>query len=141
MPAEIRLFTIEEANALIPTMELLMERVQRCGLALRAEIESAAEEMGCGFEDMELSTLLEGHPSVGELAAELEHQVGEIERRGAQFKGFELGLVDFPAELDGEVVLLCWQFGEKEISHWHGLEDGFDGRQPLPVAVPRTLVQ
>ena len=44
----------------------------------------------------------------------------------------QLGLIDFPAELDGEIVYLCWQFGEPEVAFWHRIEDGFAGRRPLP---------
>ena len=52
----------------------------------------------------------------------------------------QLGLVDFPAERDGELVYLCWQFGEPEVAFWHGIDDGFAGRQPLPgTARPRYL--
>jgi len=59
--------------------------------------------------------------------------VEEIEALGAEVKDLELGLVDFPAERDGETVLLCWRVGEDEIAYWHGLEEGFAGRRPLPL--------
>ena len=76
----------------------------------------------------------------GQLAS-LQRTAAEIEACGGQFKGLELGLVDFPSEIDGQVGLLCWQYGEKEITHWHPLESGFDGRQPLPKAVRRPYLQ
>jgi hypothetical protein len=59
--------------------------------------------------------------------------VEEIEALGAEVKDLELGLVDFPAEREGETVLLCWRVGEEEIGYWHGLEEGFAGRRPLPL--------
>ena len=59
--------------------------------------------------------------------------VEEIEALGAEVKDLELGLVDFPAEREGETVLLCWRVGEDEIGYWHGLDEGFAGRRPLPL--------
>lgn len=58
----------------------------------------------------------------------------EIERIGAQIKDVRSGLVDFPARLDGREVLLCWRVGESRVGHWHDLESGFSGRQPLPAS-------
>ena len=52
---------------------------------------------------------------------------------GALVKDLDEGLVDFPAQREGEEVLLCWRLGEDEISFWHGLEEGFSGRRPLPL--------
>jgi hypothetical protein len=48
-------------------------------------------------------------------------------------KDLDTGLVDFPALHKGEEVLLCWQFGEDEVTHWHGVDEGFAGRKPLPL--------
>jgi hypothetical protein len=58
--------------------------------------------------------------------------VEELEAVGAQFKGFEPGLVDFPGMLDGRPILLCWKSGEERIEYWHEIEAGFAGRQRLP---------
>jgi hypothetical protein len=55
----------------------------------------------------------------------------EIEKLGAHPKDLDLGLVDFPATIDGESVLLCWRFGEKSIDYYHGYTEGFAGRKPL----------
>ena len=48
-------------------------------------------------------------------------------------KDLDTGLVDFPALHEGEEVLLCWQLGEDEVAHWHGVDEGFAGRKPLPL--------
>ena len=85
--------------------------------------------------------LLDRRPGLGELVEELERLIGEIEGCGGQFKGLELGLVEFPSEIEGQVGLLCWQYGEKEISHWHSLDRGFDNRQPLPSSARRPYLQ
>ena len=135
------LFSLEEANALIPRLELIMERMQRRGIELREAIEALAREGGESMTNIEVSDLLERRPELQDLVEELEQLIREIEACGGQFKGLELGLVDFPSEIDGQIGLLCWQYGEKEITHWHALESGFDGRQPLPKAVRRSYLQ
>ncbi len=140
-PSTPQLFSLDEANALIPKLELIMARMQRRGIELREAIEALARAGGEPMSNIEVSDLLERRPELRELVDELEHLIHEIEACGGQFKGLELGLVDFPSEIDGQVGLLCWQYGEKEITHWHPLESGFDGRQPLPKAVRRPYLQ
>jgi hypothetical protein len=135
------LFSLEEANALIPKLELIMERMQRRGIDLRAAIETLAREGSEPMHDIEVSELLERRPELSGLVQELEELIAEIEGFGGQFKGLELGLVDFPSEIEGQIGLLCWQYGEKEITHWHPLETGFDGRQPLPTTLRRSYLQ
>ena len=127
-----RLFTVDEANALIPRLELIMERMQRRGIELRQAIEAMAREGDEPIANIEVSQLLERRPELRALVEELERCIGEIEACGGHFKGLELGLVDFPSEIDGQIGMLCWQYGEKEVTHWHGLDSGFSGRQPLP---------
>jgi hypothetical protein len=138
---EPQLFTVDEANALIPRLELIMERMQRRGIELRQAIEAMARETDEPMLNVEVSQLLERRPELQALVEELEHCIAEIEECGAQFKGLELGLVDFLAEIDGQIGLLCWQYGEKEITHWHPLNVGFDGRQPLPSVSGRSFLQ
>lgn len=60
----------------------------------------------------------------------------ELEEIGAELKDYDLGLVDFPAELEGRRILLCWKFGEKEIRHWHEEREGYQGRRPVPTDLP-----
>lgn len=141
MTQEPQLFTVDEANALIPRLELIMERMQKRGIELRQAIEAMARETDEPMMNVEVSQLLERRPELQALVEELEHCIAEIEECGGQFKGLELGLVDFPAEIDGQIGLLCWQYGEKEITHWHPLNTGFDGRQPLPTVSGRSFLQ
>lgn len=118
-----------------------MERMQKRGIELREAIETLARQGSEPMANIEVSDLLERRPELRGLVEELEQLIHEIEACGGQFKGLELGLVDFPSEIDGQIGLLCWQYGEKEITHWHPLETGFDGRQPLPKAVRRAYLQ
>ncbi len=57
--------------------------------------------------------------------------IDSIHRKGEELKDIDLGLVDFPAVINGEEVLLCWKRGEETITHYHGLHDGFAGRKPI----------
>jgi hypothetical protein len=57
--------------------------------------------------------------------------VQEIDEIGVQVKDLDTGLLDFPCAIDGEIVLLCWKSGEPAIEHWHTVESGFQGRQPI----------
>jgi len=127
-----KLFTLAEANALIPQMELTMERMQRLGLKVRAEIEALARERGEEMlPELSMQQVLRLQPSLRPLFEELAQAVQDIEKHGCSFKGLELGLVDFPTQFEDEVVELCWQYGEKEITFYHRCDEGFAGRQPL----------
>lgn len=57
--------------------------------------------------------------------------LSEINAIGVQVKDLDIGLLDFPCKLDGEIVLLCWRMGEPTITHWHGTEEGYSGRRPI----------
>jgi hypothetical protein len=133
-----RLFTIEEVNELIPKLESILVRMQRRGSELREAVRAAMGDQGEGGQ-VSVGELLRMHPEVEPMAREIESLLAEIEDTGGQFKGLDLGLIDFPAELDGEIVLLCWQYGESEVGFYHTMEAGFAGRKPLPRTRPRLL--
>src|SRR5207245_10592194 len=62
----------------------------------------------------------------------------EIGAIGVQVKDLDIGLLDFPCEVDGQVVLLCWKLGEKSITHWHGVSEGFAGRKPVDERISKA---
>jgi len=126
-----RLFTVREANALIPKLEFIMERLQRHTLVLREGVAELARVTGEPADDLTMAQIVELRPALRPVIAEVDALLAEIKECGGQFKGLDLGLVDFPAEIDGEVVLLCWQYGEKEVTHYHSAAAGFEGRKPL----------
>ena len=133
-------FRLEEANAIVPHLHVLMERLQRGALRLHEELRGLARETGVELASLAPEELMRQRPAARALVEELDGIVAEIEASGAHLKDVQLGLVDFPAELNGELVYLCWQFGEPEVAFWHRIEDGFAGRQPLPGAPrPRWL--
>jgi hypothetical protein len=131
-----RTFTPEEANRALAEVRPLTEAIvlHRRELAVaharRAETLSSIAGNGGGMPPSELAELA--------LAVERESEalaaaVRAIQELGAQVKVLDTGLIDFPALRGEEEVLLCWQLGEPEVGHWHGLDDGFAGRRPLPL--------
>jgi len=134
-------FLLDEANAIVPRFQLLMEKLQRGALSLNGEIEILAREVGVEPSALTPDDLLRNRPAARALIEELDAIVQEIEDSGAHLKDVQLGLVDFPSERDGEIVYLCWQFGEPEVAFWHRMEDGFSGRQPLPGSTPPRYLQ
>ena len=125
----MKLFTVEEANALLPTVRGVVRRIQRAYARVSAAQEQArlaaagAAQGGGGML---------GGAAYVESLAELAEASGELEGLGVQLKDYARGLIDFPTLREGRVVLLCWQMGEgDELEWWHDLEAGFAGRQPL----------
>lgn len=64
--------------------------------------------------------------------------LAEIDSIGVQVKDIDIGLLDFPCEVEGRTVLLCWKMGEKSITHWHGQEEGFAGRKLIDERIARS---
>lgn len=125
----MKLFTIQEANALLPTVRLILAKILRAQRKLaeyRDEARKAAEaaEQGGGGIDDGVAYAV--------VLTEMTSQMSELDTLGVQLKDFERGLVDFPSLRDGRVVLLCWQMGEgDELEWWHDVDAGFAGRTPL----------
>ena len=132
-----RYFTADEANELLPEVRLAAEELVEHRLAARAVAAKRAQLVtriagnGGDFDPQEPRELEEDFER--ETAAMVE-ALERLERLGVIVKDADRGLVDFPALREsGEEVLLCWQVGEDEIAYWHGLEEGFAGRKPLPL--------
>ena len=64
--------------------------------------------------------------------------VAEIHATGVQVKDIDIGLLDFPCKVEGEILLLCWKLGEEKITHWHSPEEGFAGRKPIDDRILRS---
>lgn len=130
----MRTFTLEEANALLAEVAPLVERMverKRAFEQAEAEREELLVQIAGNGGDLTPSDVAEAATRVAEEAAALSTLVEEIQEHGVQVKDLDLGLVDFPAIRDGEVVLLCWRLGEEEIAFWHGTDEGYAGRKPL----------
>ncbi len=130
-----RTFTLDEAQDLLPVLESLL----RTSIDGKKLIESVDAE----FQEMAHRVFLNGGMSLNVVhlarrKAEREKAIqcvrdamAEIDAIGVQVKDLEIGLLDFPCEVDGQVVLLCWKLGETAITHWHGVSEGFAGRKPV----------
>jgi hypothetical protein len=125
----MKLFTVEEANALLPTVREIVRRVQRSYKRVAASQEAAkaaAESARLGG-----GGIVGGSNYVSALS-DLAEQSGRLEALGVQLKDYGRGLIDFPSLREGRVVLLCWQMGEgDQLEWWHDTEAGFAGRRPL----------
>lgn len=125
----MKIFTIQEANALLPEVKIILAKIQRAHRKLsrfRDEAKKASEaaEQGGGG--------IQNGAAYAMALTELTIQLSDLEGLGVQLKDFERGLVDFPSLRDGRVVLLCWQMGEgDELEWWHDVDAGFAGRTPL----------
>ena len=124
----MKLFTIEEANALLPDLRIKLTRIQKlyAGIGEMRELAraaAAASEFGGGME---------GGTGYVRALYEIGKITTEINELGVQLKDYTRGLIDFPARRGDRIVLLCWQLDEgDEIEWWHDTEAGFAGRQPL----------
>lgn len=131
----MKTFTLEEAQSLLPVMESLLKRA--------LESKQAAEQVESELSELARRIYVSGGmtvnvASVAKQRAEMEshlkrvrESITEIDSIGVQVKDIDSGLLDFPCILDGQTVLLCWRMGEASIEHWHTVEAGFKGRQPL----------
>jgi hypothetical protein len=131
-----RTFTPEEANAALAEVRPLVERMVAAREALldaqrrQAQLVGRVASNGGGLTPPDVSAVA---AEVQRAGAELVAVLEELERLGVQVKDLDRGLVDFPCEHRGRVVLLCWELGEDEVAFWHGADEGYAGRKPLPL--------
>lgn len=133
-----RRFSIAEANALLPRLERQLRRVRtllRRAEALRREA-LALERVGVLPSGAPIlsADVRRARRAHEDLCAEATGLLEAIAATGCQIRDVRAGLVDFPARLDGQDVLLCWKVGETAIAYYHSEEDGDQGRRPLPGA-------
>lgn len=137
-----RTFTFDEAQTLLPVLESLL----RTAIAGKEVIEDVNEE----FQELTQRIFLNGGTSVNILhmakrraegektTQKVKDALAEIDAIGVQVKDIDIGLLDFPCEVDGRTVLLCWKLGEKSITHWHGVSEGFAGRKPVDARIAKA---
>ena len=130
-----RYFSVADVEALIPALTRLMQRVMAANTEaaearerLQAEQERIAQAGGGILDRRAWRADLE---RIERLTAEVQQGLGEIVELGGAPKDLGLGLVDFLHLREGREVNLCWKYGEREIRHWHGLDEGYAGRKPL----------
>ena len=131
----MKTFTLDEAQSLLPVLEALLRRALEAKQdAEKVELELAEVTRRihlAGGMRVDITRVarqraqLEGH------LQRAKESIAEIDEVGVQVKDLDSGLLDFPCRLDDQVVLLCWRMGEPAIEHWHTVESGYKGRQPL----------
>jgi hypothetical protein len=125
----MKLFTIDEANSLLPTVRPIVKSIQKSHRRL-ATFQSTARQAAQGAEHG--GGGMSRGPRYAVLLVELSNHAGQLESLGIQLKDYQQGLIDFPSMRDGRVVLLCWKADEGDrLEWWHDVEAGFAGRQPL----------
>ncbi len=129
----IRTFTLDEAHVLLPILESLLRQ------AIQAK--QSIEQIDKEFQDLNHRIFLAGGllvdiPKIALRKAEREKAeqkikdtLSEIDATGVQVKDLDIGLLDFPCAIEDRIILLCWKMGEKKITHWHTVEEGFRGRK------------
>lgn len=131
-------YTVAQANQTLPYVRRVVEDLVRdhsawrlCLAALdagRRDVARPAEAAALPAAPAALRRL------TAQLSADVQAALGELAALGLECKGLDVGLVDFPAEVDGAPAFLCWQLGEPAVAWWHRPDTGFTGRQPIPGA-------
>jgi hypothetical protein len=130
-----RTFSLEEAQTLLPILESLLKQAM--------DGKRVIEEVDAEFQEMAHRVFLNGGTmlNVVHLARRkgereraiqrIKDAMAEIDAAGVQVKDLDIGLLDFPCRVEGEIVLLCWKLGEPKIAHWHSTSEGFGARKPI----------
>ena len=137
-----RSFTLEEAQSLLPVLESLL----RTAIDGKKLIETVDAELQDLAHRVFLSGgLLVNIIQVARRKAEREKTIqrvkdtlAEIDATGVQVKDLDIGLLDFPCQVEGRTVLLCWKLGEQGITHWHDTSEGFAGRKPIDEKIAKA---
>ena len=130
-----RTFTLSEAQQLLPVLEQLLRAAMRSKEDLETidgefhALSNRIHALGGMQPDVEgwARRRAERHKA----EQRIKDSLSEIHAAGVQVKDLDIGLLDFPAMLEGRVILLCWKLGEPAIGFWHGVEEGFAGRKPI----------
>ena len=130
--AEARIFTLEEAERTLPLLRRILTDLRteyRIWQEALADYELLSG--GARAEEGETEELATSRRAVTDSADRISGYLGEIEAVGCLFKGFDAGLVDFYALREDRLVFLCWRVDEEHITHWHEVDAGYSGRQPI----------
>jgi hypothetical protein len=133
-PQAARLFTVEEANTMMPLVRAIVTDLSRLShdvVERRERVELLRARRDPGNKDPYSEELAQIEDELEKQTRELQSYVEELRALGIEPKDGLNGIIDFPAKLDGRLVYLCWRLGEPEVLFWHEIDGGFAGRQPL----------
>jgi hypothetical protein len=137
-----RTFSLEEAQTLLPVLESLLRNAingKKLIEEVDAEFQATAHKVFLkGGTLLNIVHLARRKAQREKAVQRVKDAVAEIDATGVQVKDLDIGLLDFPCRVDGEIILLCWKLGEAAISHWHGTEEGFAGRKPIDERILRA---
>jgi hypothetical protein len=129
-----RFFTLVEANSMLPLLCSILRDVTRLAAALQDRRErlhqlhrgNSSSPGRAHYEEVEqVETEFERDRE------QMEEYEKELKDLGVELKDYFVGLIDFPAVMDNRKIYLCWRLGEPEVGHWHEVDAGFAGRQPI----------
>ncbi len=131
----MRTFTYKEALSLLPVLESLL----RSSMEAKDEIQEIDREFSQlgervfvnGGSFVDVGHWAKRRAERDKSVEKAKNAIAEINAVGVQVKDLDVGLLDFPCDVNGEIILLCWKVGEETITHWHGMEEGFAGRKPI----------
>jgi hypothetical protein len=130
----MRHYTVDEANALIPTLSPVLEDIHDLYLRLQEAQEVVADFQQLASQNGNAKTtrVLDPDVDTSKLRADIRQRLEFLSGLDVVLKDIEIGLVDFPTRLYDHDVYLCWHLGEERVAFWHEIEDGYQGRRPLP---------
>ena len=136
-----RTFTLAEAQTLLPVLESLLRSAMQAKALIEevdGEMQSLANRIFVNGGTMVDVVKVARRKAEREKATQrAKDAVAEIDATGVQVKDLDIGLLDFPCVVEGEVILLCWKLGEDKITHWHNTTEGFAGRKPIDERILR----
>jgi hypothetical protein len=137
-----RTFTLDEAQDLLSVLESLLRKAldgKKVIESVDAEMQAVAHRVFLnGGMSLNVVHLARRKAEREKTFQRVKDAMDEIDAMGVQVKDLDIGLLDFPCEVDGQIVLLCWKLGEKAITHWHGVQEGFAGRKPVDSRIAKA---
>jgi hypothetical protein len=128
-----KIFTVDEANLMLPLVACIADDIVGTYHEVNEALKAYEDEKSRVTREPERETELRRRDGeVGEVLERFQGLIQEIESLGGTVKDYEQGFIDFYGDVGGEIVYLCWSRGEKAISHWHRLEEGYAKRRDLP---------
>jgi hypothetical protein len=133
---------LNEAQTLLPVLEALLKRARTSALKA-AELELEMQQLSqrifmAGGMHVDIVAAARRRAERDKATQETKDTLAEIEEIGVQVQDLQEGLLDFPCQVEGKVVMLCWRMGEAAITHWHAEDEGAEARQPLDSRFGKT---
>src|SRR5450759_865519 len=130
-----RTFTLDEAQMLLPILESLLRQAingKKLIEAVDTELQETAHRVFLnGGTLLNVVHLARRKAEREKAIRRTRDALAEIDATGVQVKDLDIGLLDFPCKVEGEILLLCWKLGEPAIGHWHGTNESFAARKPI----------